>query len=159
MMITLNHIWQQEPSCPFHNGCRLLCSHGRLQVSSLKTTVENFLFIFDFSISNGYLGNLVMMLGPQVFFQENIPENIIHVLRWPRFEMNRSELPPCWSPFLFLASALAPSCPIPSWTLCDKNLQDLAFRTDWGFAAKCSPTQMSNVLHKNVFQQSRQSRW
>ena len=42
---------------------------------------ENFLFIFDFSISNGYLGNLVMMLGPQVFFQENIPENIIHVLR------------------------------------------------------------------------------
>ena len=78
----------------------------------------------------------------------------MYVLRWPRFEMNRSELPPCWSPFLFLASALAPSCPIPSWTLCDKNLQDLAFRTDWGFAATCSPTQMSNVV-----QQSRQSRW
>ena len=30
-----------------------------------------FLFIFYFSISNGYLGNLVMMLGPQVCFQEN----------------------------------------------------------------------------------------
>ena len=83
----------------------------------------------------------------------------MYVLRWPRFEMNRSELPPCWSPFLFLASALAPSCPIPSWTLCDKNLQDLAFRTNWGFAAKCCPSQMSNILHKNVFQQSRQSRW
>ena len=109
---------------------------------------ENFLFIFDFSISNGYLGNLVMMLGPQVFFQENIPKRMIYVLtkkmyvlRWPRFEMNRSELPPCWSPFLFLASALAPSCPIPSWTLCDKNLQDLAFLIGWGFATTCSPTQ------------------
>ena len=31
--------------------------------------------MFDLSLSNGYLGNLVMMLGPQVFFLENISES------------------------------------------------------------------------------------